>query len=173
MKRLLLATASVALLANAAIKSTSNLGKAEAQCRANEPGPALLIAVHGLKDRKGIVRAELYPANDTDFLADDNILIQQGKLFRRIDLAVPAVGSPVLCMRVPRPGHYSLSVLHDRDRNLKFGVFSDGIGFGGNPTLGRSKPKAITASVAAGSGMTRIDVTLNYLRGLAMRPIAR
>ena len=70
----------LALAANAPIRSVSSLGKAEAQCRPNEPGPALLIVVHGLKDRDGILRAELYPANDQDFLADDNILVQQGKV---------------------------------------------------------------------------------------------
>lgn len=173
MKRLLLAVSAIAVLGNAPIKSASTLGKAEAECRANEPGPVLLIAIHGLKDRKGILRAELYPANDADFLADDNILIQQGKTFRRVDIAIPTTGGPVLCMRVPSPGRYSLSVLHDRDRNLKFGVFSDGIGFGGNPALGRSKPKAAVASLAAGPGVTRVDVTLNYLRGLSMRPLPR
>ena len=173
MRHFLLAVAATAVIGAAPIKSVSSLGKAEAQCRANEPGPALLIAVHGLKDRRGILRAELYPANDTDFLADDNILIQQGKIFRRVDMTIPAAGGPVLCMRVPGAGHYSLSVLHDRDRNLKFGAFSDGIGFSGNPPLGRSKPKAATASLAAGSGTTQVDVTLNYLRGLSMRPLAR
>lgn len=162
----------LALAANAPIRSVSSLGKAEAQCRPNEPGPALLIVVHGLKDRDGILRAELYPANDQDFLADDNILVQQGKVFRRVDINVPQAGDPILCMRIPGAGRYSLSVLHDRDRNLKFGLFSDGIGFGGNPKIGRSRPKAAAASVSAGASVTRTDVTLNYLRGFSMRPLA-
>ncbi len=172
MKRLLPLALLIGLAANAPIRSVSTLGKAEAQCRANEPGPALLIAVHGLKDRKGILRAELYPANDKDFLADDNILIQQGKVFRRVDMAIPGSEDPILCMRIPGSGRYSLSVLHDRDRNLKFGLFSDGIGFGGNPEIGRSRPKAAAASLLAGPSLTRVDVTLNYLRGFSMRPLA-
>lgn len=173
MKHLFPIASMMALAANAPIRSVSTLGKVEAQCRANEPGPALLIVVHGLKDRNGILRAELYPANDQDFLADDNILIQQGKVFRRVDVTIPDTGDPTLCMRIPGAGRYSLSVLHDRDRNLKFGLFSDGIGFGGNPKLGRSKPKAGAASLAAGPSLTRIDITLNYLRGFSMRPLAR
>ena len=67
------------LLAGAAIPSTPDLGKAEGQCRANESGPAFLVDVKGLKDRQGRLKLELYPANDADFLADDNILIASGK----------------------------------------------------------------------------------------------
>jgi uncharacterized protein (DUF2141 family) len=117
------------------------------------------------------LRAELYPPNDKDFLADDNILLNEGKIFRRVDLNVPNAGDPVLCMRVPSAGRYSLSLLHDRDRNLKFGLFSDGIGFSGNPKLTRSKPKAATAMITAGAGITRINVTMNYLSGLSMKPV--
>ena len=171
--RLLICIATPLLMANGPLKSTPTLGKAEAACRANETGPALLIDVQGLKDRQGLLRAELYSANDTDFLADDNILIQQGKTFRRVDINIPATGTPTLCMRIPAAGRYSLSLLHDRDRNLKFNLWSDGIGFAGNPKLGRSKPKATAATLTAGTGMTRISITLNYLRGFSMRPLAK
>jgi uncharacterized protein (DUF2141 family) len=165
--------ASALFLANAPIRSTPSLGKAESVCRTDETGPALLIRATGLKDRRGILRAELYPANDTDFLADDNILIQQGKAFRRVDLAIPATGDPILCMRIPGAGRYAVSLLHDRDQNLKFGVFSDGIGFSSNPKLGRSKPSAAAAAFNADQGVTRVDVTLNYFRGFSMKPITK
>lgn len=171
MKKVVLVGSAVLLLANGVVKSSPSLGKAEAACRPNEPGPALLIYAKGLKDRKGLLRAELYPPNDKDFLSDDNILLNEGKTFRRVDLNVPNSGDPVLCMRVPSAGRYSLSLLHDRDRNLKFGVFSDGIGFSGNPKLTRSKPKAVSAMITAGAGITRINVTMNYLSGLSMKPV--
>lgn len=170
MKKVVLVCSPVLLLANGSVKSSPSLGKAEATCRPNEPGPALLISAKGLKDRKGLLRAELYPPNDKDFLADDNILVNEGKTFRRVDLTVPNSGDPVLCMRVPSTGRYSLSLLHDRNRNLKFDLFSDGIGFSGNPKLTRSKPKAATAMITAGAGITRINVTMNYLSGLSMKP---
>ncbi len=173
MKSIAFALATFALVANNQIKSVSTLGKAEAACRANEAGPALLIEVSGLKDRKGLLRAELYPANDADFLADDNLLIQQGKTFRRVDMSIPPAGNPLICLRVPSPGSYSLSILHDRDRNLKFNLLSDGIGFSGNPVLARSKPKAAATTLIAGSELTRIKVTLNYLRGFSMRPLSK
>ncbi|HMN52632.1 MAG TPA: DUF2141 domain-containing protein [Sphingopyxis sp.] len=159
------------LVAAAPVKPNPALGKAEAACRTNEAGPALLVAVTGLKDRKGLVRAELYPDNDGDFLADDAILVNAHKMFRRVDLDLPASGPVMLCLRVPGPGRYSLSVLHDRNRNLKWDKLSDGLGFGGNPRLGWSKPKAAAASVIVGAGPTRTEVVMNYLSGLKYRPL--
>lgn len=155
----------------APVQPSPSLGKAEARCRTNETGPALLIAVEGLKDRRGLLRAELYPADDADFLQDDAVLINQGKTFRRVDIDLPASGPVTMCLRVPHPGRFSLSVLHDRNRNLKWDKLSDGLGFGGNPSLGWSKPKAASASVEAGSGPTRVVVVMNYLRGLKYRPL--
>ncbi len=154
------------LIAAAPLPSHPDLGKAEGQCRANESGPALTIVANGLKDRKGLLRAELYPSNDADFLADDNLLIAAGKTFRRVEIAVPATGPVQLCIRVPASGKYSLSLLHDRDSNRKFGLSTDGIGFPGDPKLGWSKPDADEAQLTAGPGMTTVPITLNYRHGL-------
>jgi uncharacterized protein (DUF2141 family) len=165
MKYAFSALALAALVGAAPVKPNPSLGKAEAACRPNEPGPALLITAIGLKDLKGLLRAELYPDNDTDFLQDDAILVNQGKTFRRVDLDLGPGRGATLCMRVPAPGRYAMSVLHDRDRNLKFGLFSDGIGFSNNPKLTRSKPKAASAIVVAGPGITRISIRMNYLHG--------
>lgn len=159
------------LAAAAPIPSTPDLGKAEGRCRAGESGPAFLVNVKGLKDRTGTLKLEVYPANDADFLADDNVLVAAGKTFRRVQVDVPNSGNPTLCVRLPGPGRYGVSVLHDRDGNRKFGWRVDGIGFAGNPRLGLSKPKAASASAAAGSAPTRIDVVMNYQRGLGMRPL--
>ncbi len=162
------------LAAAASIPSTPDLGKAEGRCRAGETGPALLIDVIGLKDRQGQLKLEIYPANDTDFLQDDNILVSQGKTFRRVEVPVPAGGAVQLCVRVPGPGRYAVMILHDRDANRKFGLSIDGVGFGGNPKLGMSKPKAAQASVTAGPGLTRERIVINYRRGLlSFGPVTR
>jgi uncharacterized protein (DUF2141 family) len=153
--------------AQAIIPSTPDLGKAEGRCRAGEPGPALLVEVDGLKDRRGNLKLEVYPANDDDFLQDDNILISQGKTFRRVEQPVGDGNPVVLCVRIPGPGTYAVSVLHDRDANRKFGLSVDGITFSGNPKLGPSKPKASRSSVVVTSNaLSKIAVTMQYRTGL-------
>ena len=160
------------LFAGAHLSSTPDLGKAEGRCRPGETGPSFEVDVRGLKDRRGTLKLELYPANDEDFLEDDNLLIGSGKVFRRVEVPVPPRGPVELCIRAPAPGVYALSLLHDRDSNRKFGLTVDGIGFAGNPRLGWRKPKAARASAAVGPSPTRITIVLNYRHGLfSLRPI--
>ena len=146
--------------------STPDLGKAEGRCRPGEEGPAILIDVKGLKDRKGRLKLEVYPSNDEDFLKDDNLLVAQGRTFRRVETDIAADGPVTLCVRIPGPGNYSITLLHDRDSNRKFGLSIDGIGFASNPRLGWSKPKAAATRLVAGSGLTRTGIVLNYRHGL-------
>ena len=159
-------------LAQGFVNTSPELGKAEGRCRPSEQGPSFLVRVDGLKDRTGLLKLEVYPSNDADFLQDDNILINAGKTFRRVEVPVPAGGGPVeMCGRVPGPGAYSVTILHDRDSNRKFGWTVDGIGFASNPRLGWSKPKAERTRAIAGNGPTRIDIVMNYHRGLGMSPL--
>ncbi|MFT4054078.1 MAG: DUF2141 domain-containing protein [Novosphingobium sp.] len=161
------------MLANAAtIPSTPDLGKAEGRCRSDEAGSSFEVQVKGLKDRTGSLKLEVYPANNADFLADDNVLVSAGKTFRRVEVPVPASGPVRLCVRVPGPGQYAVSLLHDRDGNRKFGWRIDGIGFAGNPKLGWSKPSAEKASASVGSGPKTISIVMNYRRGLGVAPLA-
>lgn len=150
----------------AAVPSTPDLGTADARCRPDEPGPAILIELAGLKDRHGMVRAELYPDNDRDFLADDNALVAQHKVFRRIDMPTPQSGPVRLCLRVPQPGAYTLAILHDRDGDRKFEALRDGVGFPGNPRMGWSRPAAAAARIVVGTGITPTRIILNYQHGL-------
>ena len=164
----------VPLIVAAGVPSTPDLGKAEGQCRPGERGPAFIVSPVGLKDRKGSLKLEVYPDNDEDLLADDNILINSGKVFRRVEVPVPQSVQVSLCIRVPAPGPYSLVLLHDRDMNRKFGWTVDGIGFSGNPKLGWRKPKAEATQVVASSGLTRLSITLNYRHGLfGVAPLAK
>lgn len=173
MHRIAVVAVSCMLLANAPLPSSPDLGQAEGRCRPGEAGPALLVDVVGLKDRRGLLKLEVYPSNDEDFLQDDNILVNAGKVFRRVEISVPTASQVSLCIRVPSAGAYSVSLLHDRDSDHKFSWSSDGVGFAGNPALGWSKPKAAAARAIAGSGPTRITVIMNYRRGLGMSPLPR
>jgi uncharacterized protein (DUF2141 family) len=148
------------------IKSSPDLGTAEGKCRPDEKGPAVNVTIVGLKDRAGNLRAEVYPPNDNDFLEDDNKLVMAGKTFRRVETPTPQSGVVQLCVRLPGPGTYTLSVLHDRDMNRKFGISGDGIGFPNNPKLGLSKPRASATRFVAGPGITDITIRLNYRRGM-------
>lgn len=168
-----LAFGAAAVTAAPTIPSTPDLGQAEGKCRPDETGAAFLVTVKGLKDRQGTLKLEVYPANDSDFLADDNVLVSDGKTFRRVVTPVPPHGRPELCVRLPGPGTYAVSLLHDRDSNRKFKWTYDGIGFARNPKLGWGKPKARKASAQAGSYPTPITIVLNYRHGLGMAPIER
>lgn len=173
MKPLLLAaTLPLLLAAGPALRSTPDLGKAEGRCRAGESGPALMVEAVGMKDRTGKMKLEVYPANDQDFLADDNVLVAAGKTFRRVEVDTPDSGPVVLCVRIPGPGTYAVTLLHDRDSNRKFGWKIDGIGFSGNPKLGWSKPKASSARMLVKSGgVSKISIVMNYKSGLGVGPL--
>lgn len=155
----------------ASLASSPDLGVAAGRCRSPETGPAFLVDVIGLKDRAGRLKLELYPANERDFLADDNILVMAGKPFARVDVATPADGPVQLCIRAPGAGRYALSLLHDRNSDRKFQLSSDGIGFSNNPKLGWSKPRAERVAVDVGDAPRRIGIVMNYRHGLGMRPV--
>ena len=168
----LAAIAPLLLAAGPALQSSPALGKAEGRCRPGEGGPALLVEAVGMKDRAGLMKLEIYPANDQDFLADDNVLVAAGKTFRRVEIATPQAGAVVLCVRIPGPGTYAVTVLHDRNSDRRFSWKIDGIGFSANPKLGWSKPRAHAARVIVnGGGVSRIAVVMNYKSGLGVAPL--
>ena len=163
MIRACVALATVAMLAGSA--GAQVLGSDAAACRPGE-GPAIAVEVTGLKDRTGELKLELYPGEEADFLTGDRVLIAAGKTFRRVVVPTPVKGTPMLCIRVPRPGHYALLLTHNRDGKNKFSFWTDGAGFASNTKLGRSRPKVEQALVEVGAGVTTVRITVQYLRGL-------
>jgi len=156
--------------ATAMLASSPNLGVEAGRCQVPETGPAFLVEVEGLKDRAGRLKLELYPANDRDFLADDNVLVAAGKAFARVDVPTPAAGAVQLCIRAPRPGRYALTLLHDRNGDHKFQLSGDGVGFSGNPRLGWGKPSAGHVAIDVENAPRALAIVLNYRHGLGMRP---
>ena len=153
-------------VAAAATPVSAQIVGADAAACAPGAGPAILVTLTGLKDRKGSLKLELYPANEDDFLKDDRDLIAQGKFFRRIRAATPQSGNVSLCIRVPHPGRYALLATHDRDGKNKFNFFSDGAGFPSNRKLGMSRPKLGEAAIDVDSGVTTTTIRMQYLRGV-------
>ena len=155
------------IVASAATPSAAQvLGSDAAACTGGGGGPAILATVTGLKDRKGALKLELYPATEDDFLAGDRKLVSEGKTFRRITVAPPAGGNAAICIRVPRPGRYALFFGHDRDGKRKFNFWSDGAGFPSNHKIGRAKPKLVDSLIDVGPGVTQTTIRTQYLRGL-------
>lgn len=130
-------------------------------------GPAIRANISGLKDRKGELKLELYPANQEDFLKDDRDLVKEGKVFRRVRVPTPQTGRVSLCIKVPHPGRYALLFTHNRDGKNKFDFWSDGAGFPSNRNLGRSKPKLAQAIIDVPGGVTTANITAQYLRGFS------
>lgn len=153
-------------LASPASADAGVLGSDAAACTSGQ-GPAILASIVGLKDRKGELKLELYPANQQDFLRDDRDLIREGKLFRRVRVPTPAAGGVQLCMRVPRPGRYALLFTHNRDGKNKFSIWADGAGFASNLRLGRSRPRLEQAIVEVPAGVASVTIRAQYLRGLS------
>lgn len=164
MARLILAAAAAAMLLPASA-GAAVLGSDAATC-INRDGPAIEVAITGLKDRTGNLKLELYPATEHDFLKDDRDLIAEGKFFRRVRVATPA-GDPItLCIKAPAPGRYALFFTHDRDGKNKFNVWTDGAGVVSNEKLGRAKPQLTQAVVTVPRGVRRIAIRAQYLRGI-------
>jgi uncharacterized protein (DUF2141 family) len=150
--------------------SAETIGEDAAICRAGH-GPAIQVNIQGLKDRKGEIWLELYPANANDFLRDDTSLLAEGKTFRRTRGNVPAQGATSICIKIPRAGRYALVLRHNRVGKDKFSIWADGAGVPTNKSLGRRKPTLEQSSVDAGPGVTNIDIKMQYLHGLGFSPL--
>jgi uncharacterized protein (DUF2141 family) len=164
-RRLSLVALAALVLVPVSASAAGPLGSDAAACTTAQ-GPAILATIVGLKDRVGNLKLELYPATDDDFLKDDNVLLAQGKVFRRITVAAPQAGAAVsLCIRVPRPGRYALLFTHNRDGKNKFNIWNDGAGITSNAKIGRGKPKVDESIVNVGNVVTTVTIHAQYLHG--------
>jgi uncharacterized protein (DUF2141 family) len=139
--------------------------------RGAERGSAMLVQVTGFKARRGTLRVQAYGGDPDSFF-------EKGRYIDRIDVPVPASGAARVCIPLPRPGTYAVSVRHDMDGDRKTGR-ADGGGMSGNPAVSiadllfKRKPSADRVSVTIGNGITTVPVTLNYMQGMAFRPIPK
>jgi uncharacterized protein (DUF2141 family) len=131
--------------------------------------PAMLVRVQGLKSRTGILRVQSYGGNPAKYF-------DKGTYLERVDVHTPAAGPVEICMPVPRPGNYAVSVRHDANGNGSADVGNDGGGFSGNPNLSlfdvifKRKPSPVQVQVHV-TGLTPVPVVLNYVHGTSLGPI--
>jgi uncharacterized protein (DUF2141 family) len=123
-------------------------------------GPAVRIAVSGLKSSTGNVFVRVYPARTGDFLKSKRYII-------RVD-ATPRQGSMNVCVPLPAPGDYALVVQHDANGNRKTDFSTDGAGMSNNPKIKKflgipRPPSEEKARFTAGEGVTRMAVAIQYL----------
>lgn len=164
-RTLLMATAAV-VLATTGVAIAAPVGPKAAACAAGKP--ALLVRVHGFKQATGTLRLKLYTADSRTYL---------GKTSQIDRMVLPARGGVMdVCMPVPGPGGYVVSVLHDVNGNNDSET-SDGGGVTGNPRpslaslISSRRPPLSQVTVRVGSGPVVAPVQLLYKSGLSVRPV--
>ncbi len=149
------------------------LGPDAALCAKGSNANALLLTIDGMKNRNGTLRVELWPGVEGDFLRDHHELVAEGKAYERVTITPPASGPAKVCVKLPGPGTYAVGAFHSPAGVRKFNVRQDGVTFTRNPKVGLAKPKAKEVAVTYGPGVNEEVVVLNYLQGLAMRPLPK
>lgn len=145
------------------LPASAQSGGDAALCRAGTSETAILARITGFKDSAGMVRVEVYSADESQFL-------QSAGRLRRIEIA--PTGQPIaVCVRLPATGEYGVVAFHDRNGNGRFDFPIDGAGFSRNPKLGLGKPALSAVVLPAGTGLTMTDIVMNYRRGLGMGPL--
>lgn len=174
MSKLLVPVAVAALVAGVVFApgaaAAAIVGPHAAECAGNAGKPAMLVRVLGLKSRTGVVRVQSYGGNPQHYF-------DKGTYLERIEVPTPAAGSVDVCMPVPRPGTYAISIRHDVNGSGKSDM-SDGGGFSGNPEVSlmdvvfKRRPSPIQVEVKVPAGVTKVPVVLNYIQGGSVKPVA-
>ena len=156
-------TAGTGLLAAAAFAAMPASALASGSCSAGRP--SVLVHVAGFKQARGKVKVSLYGPDSSRWLA------KGGRVSK---VKVPVTGKAMdICMPVPAPGRYAVAVHHDLNTNGERDR-QDGGGYSRNPkvSLMNPKPSFSKAAFNVGNGQARVGVTLLYIRGLGVGPVA-
>ena len=145
------------------------LGPHAADCEGGKP--AMLVRIEGLKSRSGLLRIQSYGGDPARYF-------DKGSYLERVEVRVPPTGPIEVCMPVPKPGTYAVSVRHDANGNGSTDLSSDGGGFSGNPSYSlldamfKRKPSPGQVEVRV-SGVATVPVTLKYLHGGRLAPVSQ
>ncbi len=154
-------------LAGVAAAPLAAQGYAYARSMNNDPGqcapgkgPAVRVAINGLKSSAGNLFVRAYPANSRDWLESKRYVV-------RVD-AKPQAGSMTVCVPLPAAGDYAIAVHHDVNGNRKSDL-SDGAGMSNNPGIRKilglipRPPSVDKVRFTAGDGVTRTTITMQYM----------
>ncbi len=154
----------------AAQGSGAILGPYAARC-ASGNAPSILVNIVGLKQRTGALRVRTFGGATSTWF-------EKKGWITRVEVPTPASGEIRVCMPVSAPGTYAIDLRHDMNGNGDTDR-ADGGGASGDPKVtlldfvfGR-KPSPKVTAVSVGRGVTEITITAMYLRGGALRPVAR
>lgn len=120
-------------------------------------GPAVLVAVDGIKASTGRIRVQSYNATPDDWL-------KKGRWLTRTDSAAKA-GSMSFCVPVPAAGSYGIAVRHDLDGDGATDLFGDGGAMSNNPSINifnLGKPSIAKTAITVGAGVKSIRVQMRY-----------
>ena len=148
--------------------AATSLGPHAARC--DSGAPSVIVNVSGFREHGGTLRVQIWTADQASYL-------QKRRWLTRVELPVTGSGAMPVCVPVPRPGNYVVSVRHDANGNGDSDR-SDGAGFSGNPSVSlmdavlRRRPNLQRVSFAVGNGPARQNVVLNYVQGTRVGPVA-
>ena len=134
-------------------------------CQAGKP--AVLVRVNGFKAARGTVAVKLYASNGR--------FLEKGAYLRKVEVPVTRAGGMDICVPVPSSGRYAVSVRHELGSDKST---ADGGGFSGNPKLSlvdialKRKPSLNAVSFSVNGSTRLVPVTLMYLQGGSVRPVA-
>lgn len=127
------------------------------ECDADQ-GPAVRVAVQGIKASSGTLRVQLYRATEAEWL-------KKGAWLKRIEVRARA-GAMAFCLPVPAAGSYAVAVRHDINGNGDTDISKDGGGMSNNPSINifnLGRPSYRKTAFAVGPGVTAIRIEMKYM----------
>lgn len=120
-------------------------------------GPAVMVAITGVKGTGGTIRIQSYRATKQDWL-------EKGRWIYRMEAPAKA-GTMRFCMPLPAAGRYGIAVRHDVDGDGKTDIFGDGGAMSNDPSVNifnLGKPSYKKVGFDVGSGVENITVQMRY-----------
>ena len=135
------------------------------RCLRTQGGPALLIVVTGFKQRSGTLRIRVYDR--------ERLFLVRGGWIAGTRVEVPSAGDAIACLPIPGPGRFATIVRHDLNGNRRTD-WGDGGGASRDPhvSIARLRPRFEEVAVAAGAGVTKVVIRLQYRQGWRIRPLS-